>query len=173
MTKDARAFSPYFIPKDSTLIYLATHDGGQNIYRIDLKSRKTQRLTNFEDRRMLSSLAYDEEKNRILFDVTRNHFRDIAYLSLADSTLGFVFANREWDERDINISAGQLIYADDRSGVFNLYVIDENTMTGGYITNVMGGAFMPTVNAFGQVAYSLYENRSYKIAVLDLSLIHI
>ena len=167
LTKDARAFSPYFIPKDSTLIYLATHDGGQNIYRIDLKSRKTQRLTNFEDRRMLSSLAYDEEKNRILFDVTRNHFRDIAYLSLADSTLGFVFANREWDERDINVSAGQLIYADDRSGVFNLYVIDENTMTGGYITNVMGGAFMPTVNAFGQVAYSLYENGSYKIAVLD------
>ncbi len=167
LTKDARAFSPYFIPKDSTLIYLATHDGGQNIYRIDLKYRKTQRLTNFEDRRMLSSLAYDEEKNRILFDVTRNHFRDIAYLSLADSTLGFVFANREWDERDINVSVGQLIYADDRSGVFNLYVIDENTMTGGYITNVMGGAFMPNVNAFGQVAYSLYENGSYKIAVLD------
>ena len=167
LTKDARAFSPYFIPMDSTLIYLATQDGGQNIYRIDLKSQKTQQLTNFEDRRMLSSLAYDEEKNRILFDVTRNHFRDIAYLSLADSTFGLVFANREWDERDINISAGQLIYADDRSGVFNLYVIDEKTMTGGYITNVMGGAFMPAVNAFGQVAYSLYENGSYKIAVLD------
>jgi len=167
LTKDARAFSPYFLPMDSTLIYLATQDGGQNIYRIDLTSRKTQRLTNFEDRRMLSSLAYDEEKNRILFDVTRNHFRDIAYLSLADSTLGLVFANREWDERDINILAERLIYADDRSGVFNLFVIDEKTMTGGYITNVMGGAFMPAVNAFGQVAYSLYENGSYKIAVLD------
>jgi len=167
LTKDARAFSPYFVPMDSTLIYLATQDGGQNIYRIDLKSQKTQQLTNFEDRRMLSSLAYDEEKNRILFDVTRNHFRDIAYLSLADSTHGLVFANREWDERDINISVGQLIYSDDRSGVFNLYVIDEKTMTGGYITNVMGGAFMPAVNASGQVAYSLYENGSYKIAILD------
>ena len=167
LTKDARAFSPYFVPMDSTLIYLATQDGGQNIYRIDLKSQKTQQLTNFEDRRMLSSLAYDEEKNRILFDVTRNHFRDIAYLSLADSTHGLVFANREWDERDINISAEQLIYSDDRSGVFNLYVIDEKTMTGGYITNVMGGAFMPAVNASGQVAYSLYENGSYKIAILD------
>ena len=167
LTKDSRAFSPCFISKDSTLIYLATHDGGQNIYRIDLKSRKTQRLTNFEDRRMLSSLAYDEEKNRILFDVTRNHFRDIAYLSLGDSTLGLVFSNGEWDERDINISAGQLIYSDDRSGVFNLYVIDEKTMTGGYITNVMGGAFMPAVNITGQVVYSLYENGSYKIAILD------
>ena len=167
LTKDARAFSPYFVPMDSTLIYLATQDGGQNIYRINLKSRKTQRLTNFEDRRMLSSLTYDEEKNRILFDVTRNHFRDIAYLSLADSTLGLVFANREWDERDINISTGQLIYSDDRSGVFNLYVIDEKTMTGGYITNVMGGAFMPSVNTSGQVEYSLYDDGSYKIAILD------
>ena len=167
LTKDARAFSPYFVPMDSTLIYLATQDGGQNIYRINLKSRKTQRLTNFEDRRMISSLTYDEEKNRILFDVTRNHFRDIAYLSIADSTLGLVFANLEWDERDINISAGQLIYSDDRSGVFNLYVIDEKTMTGGYITNVMGGAFMPAANTFGQVAYSLYDDGSYKIAILD------
>ena len=167
LTIDARGFSPYFVPSDSTLIYLATQDGGQNIYRINLKSRQTQRLTNFEDRRMLSSLTYDEEKNRILFDVTRNHFRDVAYLSLADSTLGLVFANREWDERDINISAGQLIYSDDRSGVFNLYVIDEKTMTGGYITNVMGGAFMPAVNTSGQVAYSLYDDGSYKIAILD------
>jgi len=31
----------------------------------------------------------------------------------------------------------------------------------------MGGAFMPAANTFGQVAYSLYDDGSYKIAILD------
>ena len=102
-----------------------------------------------------------------MFDMTRNHFRDIAYLSLKDSAIGYLFENKEWDERDVDISSGKIIYSDDRSGVFNLYMIDEETMEGGYITNVMGGAFMPDINQFGQVVYSHYENGSYKIAVID------
>ncbi len=167
LTVDSRGFAPCFIPLDSSLAYLATYDGGQNIYLIDLKSRKTQKITNFSDRRIISNLSFDDENNRLMFDMTRNHFRDIAYLSLEDSVIGYLFENKEWDERDVDISSGKIIYSDDRSGVFNLYMIDKETMNGGYITNVMGGAFMPDVNKFGQVVYSHYENGSYKIAVID------
>jgi len=167
LTVDSRGFAPCFIPLDSSLAYLATYDGGQNIYLIDLKSRKTQKITNFSDRRIISNLSFDDENNRLMFDMTRNHFRDIAYLSLEDSVIGYLFENKEWDERDVDISSGKIIYSDDRSGVFNLYMIDKETMNGGYITNVMGGAFMPDVNQFGQVVYSHYENGSYKIAVID------
>ena len=46
-------------------------------------------------------------------------------------------------------------------------MIDEESNKGGYITNVMGGAFMPDINQFGQVVYSHYENGSYKIALVD------
>ena len=167
LTIDSRGFSPCFIPSDSSLAYLSTYDGGQNIYLIDLKSRNSQKITNFSDRRMISNLTYDSESKRLIFDVTRNHFRDIAYLSLEDSVMGYVFENKEWDERDASISYGKIIYSDDRSGVFNLFMINEQTKNGGYITNVMGGAFMPEMNRFGQVVYSHYENGSYQIAVID------
>ena len=167
LTIDARAFSPCFIPTDSSLVYLATYDGGQNIFHINLTTRKTQKLTNYTDRSMISNLSFDEDNNRLLFDITRNHFRDIAYLSFEDSVLGYLFENKEWDERDVDISAGKIIYSDDRSGIFNLYMIDEETMKGGYVTNVMGGAFMPDINQFGQIAYSHYENASYNIAIID------
>ena len=43
LTIDSRGFSPCFIPSDSSLAYLSTYDGGQNIYLIDLKSRKSQK----------------------------------------------------------------------------------------------------------------------------------
>ena len=36
-------------------------------------------------------------------------------------------------------------------------MIDQESNYGGYITNVIGGAFMPDMNQFGQVAYSHYE----------------
>ena len=65
------------------------------------------------------------------------------------------------------ISNGGLIYANDKSGVFNLYMMDQNTGKQGYITNVTGGAFMPDVGNDGQILYSLYENGGYKIAILD------
>ena len=167
LTIDARAFSPCFIPTDSSLVYLATYDGGQNIFHIDLNTRITQKLTNFTDRRMISNLSFDENNNRLIFDVTRNHFRDIAYLSFEDSLIGYLFENKEWDERDADIFSGKIIYSDDRSGIFNLYMIDEETMNGGYVTNVMGGAFMPDINQFGQIVYSHYENASYNIAIID------
>ena len=46
---------------------------------------------------MISNLSYDEQNNRLMFDVTRNHFRDVAYLSFQDSVIGYLFENKEWD----------------------------------------------------------------------------
>ena len=41
LTSDLRAFSPVFIENDSTIAYLATYDGGQDIYLLDLKSNNS------------------------------------------------------------------------------------------------------------------------------------
>ncbi|MFB0515917.1 MAG: BamA/TamA family outer membrane protein, partial [Candidatus Neomarinimicrobiota bacterium] len=48
---------------------------------------------------------------------------------------------------------------------FNLYLLGEEGERG-YITNVTGGAFMPSVNSRGEVLYSLYHDGGYKIAYL-------
>lgn len=165
LTSDARAFAPVFIPDDSSLVYLATTDGSQNIYKIDLKNKSSEVLTQFNDHQMISSLSYDSLNKWVLFDVTLNHFRDIRYLSLVDSTLGSLLTSPEWDERNPIASNNGLIYADDRSGVFNLYLIKEQEQ--GYITNVLGGAFMPDVSSEGKILYSLYQNGQYKIAIID------
>ena len=44
LTNDLRAFSPVFIENDSTIAYLATYDGGQDIYLLDLKSNNYLKL---------------------------------------------------------------------------------------------------------------------------------
>ncbi|MEE8334821.1 MAG: hypothetical protein V3S48_00115, partial [Candidatus Neomarinimicrobiota bacterium] len=165
LTENARAFSPIFIAHDSSLIYLATEDGGQNIFRINLKTKSTIKLTDFKPGRMLSSLAFDKNKNWIVFDVTDNHFRNIQYLSLDDSTYGFILNNPEWDERQPAVNqSGEFLYADDRTGIFNLYFLGEKQ---GFVTNVRGGAFMPDISSDGKVVYVNFEKGKFNIAILD------
>ena len=165
ITQDARAFSPVYNSNDSTLFYISTNGGNQNIYMIDLVSRSTQKLTDFSNQEIINSLNYDYETNRIMFDITLNHFRDIHFLSLSDSISGAILNSSFWDERQIDFSKKGMVYSDDRSGIFNLYYIDSQTQ--GYLTNVVGGAFMPDMHESGKIAYSLYEKGGYKIAVLD------
>ena len=165
ITRDARAFSPVFADNDSSLFYLSTKDGTQNIFKIDLNSKSTEKLTDFNHREILSGLNYDSKNDRLIYDVTNHHFKDIHYLSLADSTSGSVTENALWDGRQADFISKGMVYSDDRSGIFNLYFIGKDRQ--GYLTNVPGGAFMADAHKSGKIAYSLFENGGYKIATLD------
>lgn len=165
LTKDARAFSPVYIPNDSILFYLAVDDGTQNIYKINLSTKLTEPITNYSKREIISGLNYDKRNHRLSYDLTVNHFRGIHYLSLSDSTSGAILNNVLWDQRQSVFSNNEIIFSEDRTGIFNLYMIKQDKQ--GYLTNVTGGAFMPDINKNGSIVFSLYENGKYKIAVLD------
>ncbi len=168
LTVDARAFSPVYIAKDSTLAYLGTYDGSQNIHLLKLSTGARFQITDFQDHRMIHSLKYDAAEDRLIFDYTNNHFRNIGYYAFADSSLGDLLNEPLWDERNLTITPdGKMIYADDRTGIYNLYFLDPATGAQGFITNVLGGAFMPSISAQGKILYSLYDNGQYNIAILD------
>ncbi len=167
LTNHQRAYNPVYVDGDSSIFFLSTKDGGQNIFRLNLKNNSIQKMTEFTDRSIISGLAYDVDSRRLLFNRTQHHYRDTYFLSLADSSMDKIFANPLWDERDGVSKSQRLIYADDRSGIYNLYMIDEQTGQQGYITNVTGGAFMPDISHEGKIVYALYMNGGYKIALLD------
>ena len=165
ITTNQRAFSPVYTSKGNALFYLSTYDGTQNIYKINLDLKTTEKLTNFSNKEIISGLSYDESNERLIYDITINHFRNIYYLSLTDSTSGVVLENRLWDKRQSDFSYNGMVYSDDRSGIFNLYFIGRDTQ--GYLTNVPGGAFMADIHENGKVVFSLFENGRYKISLLD------
>ena len=168
ITESSRGFSPVFIAQDSSIAYLSTKDGAQDIYQINLKNREINQITEFNDRPIVSSLVYNEKNHSLYFDISTNHYRDIAIISLSDTVYRMVLNNPMWDERNVTfMDNGALIYSNDRSGIFNLYCIDSLNKMQGYITNVYGGAFMPSINKNGKVLYSIYDNGGYKIAIID------
>ena len=168
LTIDARAFSPVFIEKDSAIAYLSTYDGGQDLYLLDLKTSTTSRLTNFTDRPMISYLYYDSFSNKLYFDLTENHFRDIYSFDLRSHEIDVFAGNKFYDERNFSSHNSKYkIYSTDKSGIYNLYVLNTLDSTAGYVTNVLGGAFMPDVSKNGKILFSLYQNGSYNISLLD------
>ena len=165
ITKNARAFSPAFNKIDSTLFYLATFDGTQNIFKINLKNNTSEKISNYGNHEILNNLKYDTHTNRLIFDITFDHFKNIHYLDLSDSTTGKFIHNKTWDSRNADTFDGGVVYSEDRTGIFNLYYIDSNRQ--GYITNVEGGAFMPSINQEQKLAFSLYKNGRYQIGIID------
>ena len=164
LTYESRAFSPVVI-SDSLLAYIGTSGGYQNIFLFDMLNKTTTQLTRFGDHRILHSLYYDKNQNRVYFDFTSHHFRDIGYYNFDTNKVEILISNG-WDERSLITQGNNYIFSDDESGIFNLLLIDESGQKQ-YITNVAGGAFMPDINESGQILFSVYENGKYSISLIE------
>ena len=168
LTIDSRGFNPVFIEKDSSIAYLSTYDGGQDIFILDLKSMESRKVSDFTDRPILSHLTYDKSSYSLFFDITTHHYRNIGKLDLESSEISIDLNHPHYDERNMTISDDSAkVFSMDRSGIFNLYYINHNENTFGYITNLTGGAFMPDFSKDGRILYSMYKNGAYTIALLD------
>lgn len=165
LTKNLRAFSPVFSNIDSSIYYLSTYDGTQNIFKINLETNTSEKITDFNNHEIINNLTYDINNNQLLFDMTTNHNKTIYFLSLADSALGKYIDADSWDARNADAFNNGIVYSDDRSGIFNLYYIDTNKQ--GYVSNTNGGAFMPDYHTNGKLVYSHFQNGKFSIALLD------
>ena len=165
LTRDLRAFSPVYNEIDSSIYYLSTFDGTQNIYKIKIDENISEKISDFNNNEIINSLSLDIYNNRLLFDITTGHNKNIHFLSLIDSSQGRYIDAELWDTRNVDAFKEGTIYSDDRTGIFNLYYIDNNEQ--GYITNTKGGAFMSDFHESGKIVYSHYKNGQFNIAILD------
>ncbi|MEE9189444.1 MAG: BamA/TamA family outer membrane protein, partial [Candidatus Neomarinimicrobiota bacterium] len=166
LTHAARAFAPAYIPAENSVAFISMKNGLQNIYSVNKSSNKISRLTNFLDGRIIHSLNYDPKDHQLIFDYTLNHFRNVATFRLHELRTVDLFKDNQVDEREaIRLPEGSWIYSSDKDGIFNLILQNDTIST--YITRTNGGAFMPDINQHGQIAYSLYSEGRYHIAVID------
>ena len=162
LTNDARLVSPIFIPGKNKIVAINNYDGTSNILVSDMYNIDFEKITNYNDGSYISSIAWIN--NKIIFDLIDNHGKNIFSLDLETLAIEAVSIHN-YDEQNPAQFENGMISSIDKSGIFNLYIKTDEIE--GYVTNVKGGAFMPTVSNEGRILYSLYENASYKIAILD------
>ncbi len=96
--------------------------------------------------------------------------RDIWLFDRRDDSWTQLTADRAQDQSPVWLPDGSgILFTTDRSGVFNLHVIDLETGHVSQVSNVLGGAFEPDISADGKlVCYVNYTSVGFDIWLMEL-----
>lgn len=128
------------------------------------KGKQLVQLTRFVDGRQIYHPRWSPDDSYIVFDTSVEFGRDIAKISSGGGEMSFLLNSRS-DERypAFDPRNGELLYAGDETGIFNIYSLNLQTGEKKAYSNVIGGAFMPTMTPAGELFYSQYIDQGYKI----------
>lgn len=192
LTKDARLAAPSFSPDGKNLVAIHNTDGSHNLVFVTLppdsmlaintdgfvlpfledskdvsKRSVWKKLTDFKDGRQIFKPRFTPDGNGIIGSFSDLGTRDIFQYSLSEARWSSLHAT-EFDERDPVISGDErfLYYSSDKTGIFNIYRRDLITLKDDPLTNVTGGALMPTLSLDGALAFANFTEKGYGIRLL-------
>ncbi|MDQ3193382.1 MAG: biopolymer transporter Tol, partial [Bacteroidota bacterium] len=177
LTKESRAYSPSYSYDGKLICYVVNKDGTLNLQIADADGKNNKALTFFKDGETLFNPKFSPGGKTIIFDFAVEDSRKIAQINVETGVMDFILEEKGVDYRNPIYSrdGAKLYFAADKTGIFNIYSIDVDSNFSNntrdfqnfkQITNVIGGAFMPSVDDKGNLAYSEYKSTGYKIALL-------
>lgn len=168
LTHGLRANAPAVSPDGKTIVFVAGGDGTINLWTMNADGTNPARLTDYSNGEQVYNPSWSPDGKTILFDYSIKDGRDLAEIPAGGGEVRFLLATPD-DERNgaFTPDGSAVIYSSDKSGVFNLYSLNLRTNDASQLTNVLGGAFMPAVNASGKVAFASYTSSGYKLALID------
>ncbi|MFZ1289005.1 MAG: biopolymer transporter Tol, partial [Melioribacteraceae bacterium] len=165
-----RANNPSVSLDGTKIGFIFQKDGTANIGIADIDGKNFKKLTFFEKGEQVYNPKFSKDGNEIIFEYSYHQGRDIAKVKTDGS--GFEFLLKEkYDERNAFYSdENKIIYCSDETGIFNIYEFDLNAKTKTQLTNVVGSAFMPSINEKNNIVYAGYTSTGYKIFELENNL---
>ena len=166
ITNDLRANQPSISSDGKTIAFTFQKDGTGNLGIVTIDGKNFKQLTFHANGEQVFNPRFSPDGAKIVFDYAFTHGRDIAMVDTSGANLKFLL-NSTSDERNPTFNRdGNLIYSCDKTGIFNLYSYNFNTKESKQLTNVTGGAFMPASDSAGNIVYSGYTSKGYKLYYL-------
>lgn len=167
ITYNLRANQPAISPDEGQIVFIFQKDGTTNLGKVDIDGKNFKQLTFFNNGEQVYNPKFSNDGSYIIFDYSYHHGRDIYSIS-SDGGIPSVILASPHDERNPCFDKNDnLIFASDETGIYNLYSYNFSTKEKRQLTNVLGGAFMPTVDGDGNIAYAGYTSSGYKIFFLN------
>lgn len=172
LTYGARAYNPVFFP-DGKRILFAKHNWGEkspDLVIFDLEGRRTSALREFSSDILIDSFEVSPDGKQIALSLWRwGGYQDIYLLSVEGRDLQPLTQDRATDLDPTWSPDGQFIFfSSDRDGVNNLYAYRVSDDALFKVTNVLTGAFAPTVSPDSrQIAFVGYSVDGYEIHTME------
>ncbi|MFQ5510737.1 MAG: hypothetical protein ACE5EO_02710 [Candidatus Krumholzibacteriia bacterium] len=170
VTRGLRGADPSYSPDGKELVCVVNSDGTHRLVRLDADGGGRRELYWAGEGAQLYNPQYSPDGDRILFGVFSSGTRDIASISSDGGDFRYELRSPS-DERDASWarSGASIVFASDRSGIFNIYELDLESGRVKQLTDVVGGAFLPDLaTARGEgLVYSRYDGDGYGVFYLD------
>ncbi|MDH7514713.1 MAG: biopolymer transporter Tol [Bacteroidota bacterium] len=169
LTHGLRASNPACSPDGKSIAFVTTKDGTMNVCLVDADGGNIRPLTAFANGEQVFTPAWAPDGSHLVFGYADRGRRRIARVDADGNNFREFISGVTADFRDPTYSPDgrYLYYVSDRTGIFNVYRYESATGTVEQVTNCIGGAFMPSVDASGSVAYAMYTADGYKLALLE------
>lgn len=163
LTFNLRANQPAVSPDEKKITFIFQKDGTTNLGLVDIDGKNFKPITFFNNGEQIYNPKFSNDGSFIIFDYSYHHTRDI-YMIDANGGAAEKVISTIHDERNPCFDKnGNLIYSSDETGIYNLYYYNFETKKKKQLTNVLGGAFMPSVDKDGNIVYAGYTSTGYKI----------
>ncbi|MEO8167524.1 MAG: DPP IV N-terminal domain-containing protein, partial [bacterium] len=164
LTYGRRAMSPNVSPDGSKLVFVVGNDGTSNLVTMNTDTSGYKLITDYKSGEQVYGPKWSPAGDRIVFDYSIKDGRDIAWIRPDGTDLEFLVTGDD-DSRTAVFTpdSSRILFASDKSGIFNIYVYNIGAKQTAQLTNVLGGAFMPAMNAAGVLVYSNYGSEGYKL----------
>jgi len=179
LTHQKRLKTPAFSPDGKMFVATTEKDGTANLcegnFLKDESAQNLRQLTSYENGEQIFSPIYQADGSRIVFALGTGNSRRLMQLDRKTQKITPLLKNFNpkspkisVDERDPALSPdGKFLYfSSNATGIFNIYRLIFKTGKIEQLTNVVGGAFMPSVDFAGHLAYATFTSDGYKIAVM-------
>lgn len=148
---------------DTTWVVLFNKADSSVEYLYPLRTEVNSKITS------IFGINWSEDGSKIALDYFDRHNRKVGYYSF-DEKKFYTINNVGYDNRTPRFSpkGDKLLFASDRTGIYNIYAYNLKANTLQQLTNVLGGAFSPALSSDeSKLVYTSYTSDGFKIALLD------
>jgi Tol biopolymer transport system component len=166
LTYNLRANQPAISHDGKKIVFLFQKDGTTNLGLVNFNGdsiKNFRALTTFSNGEQVYNPKFSNDDSYIVFDYSYHHGRDIMKINTDGSGYEAVMSTKVDERNPVLDNEGNLVYASDETGIFNIYKYNLKTRQKTQLTNVLGGAFMPSASKNGDILYAGYTSRGYKI----------
>ena len=163
LTHDLRANMPCVSHDGKKIVFLYERDGTTNLATIDINGKNYMQLTKFNNGEQVYEPKFSNDDSYIIFDYSYREGRHIARIDTDGNNFQFIIKTNADNRNATFDKSGNIVYCSDSTGIFNLYSFNLKTGEKKQLTNVIGGAFMPSVDSIGDVLYAGYTYAGFKI----------
>lgn len=164
--------TPVFSPDGRTVVFRALKEGKSDLYSLTLETKEIVNLT--DDDAFDAAPAFSPEGNWIYYSSIRGTKAKIFRFQVATPESREQITYGDWNDEEPNLSPDgkRLFFTSDRDGgIYNIYSVNLENGETILHTNVVGGAFTPTVfvgkdNA-EKLVFAAYYKRRFTLYIAD------